>query len=123
MYESHRHALAKPAVFARRLVAHLSMSGVVVALSLAAGVLGYHALEGLSIVDAFLNAAMLMGGMGPVDPPHSTAGKLFAALYALYCGLVLLIAAGIVLAPFFHRMLHHFHLDSDGRPRKDGGSP
>lgn len=73
--------------------------------------IGYHALEGLSWLDAFLNAAMLLGGMGPVAVPVTTGGKLFAGLYALYCGLVVIIAAGIILAPVAHRILHRFHLE------------
>ena len=81
--------------------------------SLVLGMVGYHFLEGLSWIDAFLNAAMLMGGMGPLAPLTTDAGKLFAGLYALYCGLVLLISVGIFAAPIFHRFLHHFHLELD----------
>jgi hypothetical protein len=77
--------------------------------------IGYRALERLSWLDAFLNAAMLLGGMGPVNTPGTTGGKLFAGLYALYCGLVVLIVAGIILAPVAHRILHRFHLEQDER--------
>ena len=70
---------------------------------------GYHTLEHLSWIDAFLNAAMLLGGMGPVDPPHSFAGKLFAGLYALYAGLMFIITAGLLIAPLLHRLMHRFH--------------
>jgi hypothetical protein len=69
--------------------------------------------EGLSWVDAFLNAAMLMGGMGPVSMLKTNVGKIFAGFYALYCGMVLLIAVAIFAAPIFHRFLHHFHLEND----------
>ncbi len=65
----------------------------------------------MSWVDSFLNAAMLMGGMGPVSTIHTDAEKLFAGIYALYCGLILLIAVGITAAPIVHRFLHHFHLE------------
>ncbi len=75
--------------------------------------IGYHALEGYSWVDSFLNAAMLMGGMGPVGALHTNAGKIFAGVYALYCGLVELIAIAIFAAPIFHRFLHHFHLENE----------
>jgi hypothetical protein len=74
---------------------------------------GYAAFEGLGWLDAFLNASMLLGGMGPVEQPRTTGGKLFAGAYALYSGLVFLVAAGIVLAPVVHRQMHHFHLDED----------
>jgi len=73
---------------------------------------GYHVLERLSWLDAFLNAAMLLGGMGPMAAPVSEGGKLFAGLYALYCGLVVLIVAGIIFAPVAHRILHRFHLEA-----------
>jgi hypothetical protein len=73
--------------------------------------MGYHTYERLPWVDAFLNAAMLLGGMGPVDPPQSDAGKIFAGIYALYAGLVFIVTAALVLSPIMHRLLHHFHWD------------
>ena len=73
--------------------------------------LGYVAFERLSWVDAFLNSAMLLGGMGPVDPPQTTAGKVFAGLYALYAGLVFIITAALVVTPVLHRLIHRFHWD------------
>jgi hypothetical protein len=72
---------------------------------------GYHAFEHLGWLDAFLNASMLLGGMGPVATPQTDAGKLFAGVYAMYCGLFLIIAAGIILTPVLHRFLHAFHYD------------
>ena len=87
------------------------MGALVVAGSLGVGMAGYHGFEQLSWLDAFLNAAMLLGGMGPVESPKTEGGKLFAGLYALYCGLVVLVVAGIVLAPVAHRILHRFHLE------------
>jgi hypothetical protein len=83
-----------------------------IAVSLFIGMLGYHSLERLGWIDAFLNAAMLLGGMGPVNSPVTDAGKLFAGLYALYCGLAVILAAGIILAPVAHRILHRFHVDT-----------
>jgi hypothetical protein len=74
---------------------------------------GYHFLEGYSWVDSFLNAAMLMGGMGPVNALRTDAGKVFAGIYAMYCGLIELIAIGLFAAPIFHRLLHHFHLEGE----------
>jgi hypothetical protein len=81
--------------------------------SLAFGVLGYRVFEGLPWVDSLLNAAMLLGGMGPVNELHTTAGKLFASFYAIYCGVIFLVVAGVLLAPVIHRFMHHFHLESD----------
>lgn len=81
--------------------------------SLAIGMVGYALFESLSWTDAFLNAAMLLGGMGPVDMPRTEAGKLFAGCYALYAGLVFLILMGLVVGPVFHRVLHKFHWDRE----------
>jgi hypothetical protein len=73
------------------------------------GMAGYRYYERLPWLDAFLNAAMLLGGMGPVEEPQTAGGKLFAGLYALYAGLVFLVATAIILAPVVHRLLHKFH--------------
>lgn len=101
--------------FARRLVAHGALVAGLIAVSLAIGMAGYHAFEGLPWRDAFLNAAMLLGGMGPVDPIRTAAGKLFAGLYALYCGIAFIASAGILFAPILHRLLHRFHwMDAGG---------
>jgi len=91
-----------------------------VAFSLLLGMAGYHCFEGLSWLDAFLNAAMLLGGMGPVAEIKTSAGKLFAGCYALYSGLVIITAAGVLAAPLFHRFLHRFHLETD--QQEDDGS-
>ena len=77
--------------------------------------LGYHILEGLSWMDAFLNASMLLGGMGPVNPPVTFGGKLFAGVYALYCGLAVILVAGVILTPIAHRILHRFHMEGENR--------
>jgi len=83
--------------------------------SLAIGMAGYAHFENLPWRDAFLNAAMLLGGMGPVESPITNGGKLFAGFYALYAGLVFLVAAAILVAPVVHRLLHKFHWDADRR--------
>ncbi|TAN01597.1 MAG: hypothetical protein EPN40_02395 [Rhodanobacteraceae bacterium] len=101
----------------RRVGKTLLAAALVTVLSLVIGILGYHITEGMGWLDAFLNAAMILGGMGPVDTLHSVAGKLFAALYALYSGLVLIGMAGLLLAPFVHRLMHRFHLEG----RHEGG--
>ena len=82
--------------------------------SLAIGILGYHVFEGLPWIDALLNAAMLLGGMGPVNELHTTAGKLFASFYALYCGVIFLVVAGILLTPIIHRFIQSFSLRNGG---------
>jgi len=82
--------------------------------SLLIGMAGYAYFEHLAWRDAFLNAAMLLGGMGPVEAPQSAGGKLFAGIYALFAGLTFLVAVGIVLAPVVHRFLHKFHWDVEG---------
>jgi hypothetical protein len=81
--------------------------------SLLAGMAGYSHFESLGWRDAFLNAAMLLGGMGPVNPPQTPDGKVFAGLYALYCGLVFMVVAGLLFVPVLHRLLHLFHWEID----------
>ncbi|HZY43079.1 MAG TPA: hypothetical protein VFF59_13895 [Anaerolineae bacterium] len=115
MFEHHRQELLPRSQFMRRQARFTLVALGIILASLAIGMLGYHVFEGLSWMDAFLNAAMLMGGMGPVAPLTTDAGKLFAGLYALYCGLVLLISVGIFAAPIFHRFLHRFHLELDDK--------
>ena len=104
--------LPPPEVFFRRLLASASLGVVLVTVSLAVGMAGYHGLEGLSWIDAFVNASMILSGMGPLMSPVTTAGKLFAGLYALYSGLAVLVIAGVIFAPVIHRFLHRFHLES-----------
>jgi len=111
VFEHRSEPLLPHRVFLGRL-ARSAFTGLgVVAVSLGIGMTGYHEFEHLSWLDAFLNAAMLLGGMGPVEMPQTQGGKLFAGLYALYCGLIVIVAAGIVLAPVAHRILHRFHLE------------
>jgi hypothetical protein len=111
MSDSFDKPLMPRAQFIRRLWSHIAVSLALLTFSLGVGIAGYVQFERLSWLDGFLNAAMLLGGMGPVNTPLTPWGKLFAGLYALYAGLVFLIAAGLVLAPIFHRILHKFHLD------------
>jgi len=81
-------------------------------IALGIGMAIYHFVEGLPLADSFLNAAMLLGGMGPVNPLHTTAGKWLAGLYALFAGIVFLVLAGVMLAPVIHHVLHKFHLET-----------
>jgi hypothetical protein len=95
----------------RRVGRHALVSTVVIAFSLGLGTLGYRAVAQLGWLDAFMNASMILTGMGPVAPMPTPGAKLFASFYALYSGIVFLAVSGIVLAPFLHRMLHRFHLE------------
>jgi hypothetical protein len=113
MYERRNQPLLPFVAYVRRLARHGAAALGIIAVSLLLGVLGYHLTEGMAWIDALLNAAMLLGGMGPVTELHTYAGKLFAALYALYAGVVFLVIAGVLLAPVLHRFLHRFHLDTD----------
>jgi hypothetical protein len=110
LFEHRTQPLLSRRQFLLRLARSIGLSLALVAGSLLIGIAGYRLLEGLSWIDAFLNASMLLGGMGPVNPPVSFGGKLFAGLYALYCGLVVILIAGLLLAPVAHRVLHKFHL-------------
>lgn len=106
--------LASPATFAGRMIVNILIAGVMIAIALGIGMWGYQATEQMAPIDAFLNSAMLLGGMGPVAPELQTeAGKLFAGFYALGCGLVLVMVSGIILAPVVHRVLHALHVDDD----------
>ena len=109
MYESKAHAPIPRRRFIRRVVSHAAAAAALIVVSLAIGMAGYEHFEGLAWRDAFLNAAMIAGGMGPVDAPRTDAGKLFAGFYALYSGLVFIVTAGLLLAPVVHRVLHKFH--------------
>ncbi|MDB5873905.1 MAG: hypothetical protein JWQ07_3347 [Ramlibacter sp.] len=113
MYESKSEPLLTPAQFLRRLSLHAAFALALLVGSLGIGMAGYHLLENLPWLDAFLNASMLLGGMGPVNPPQSPGGKLFAGLYALYAGLVFLVTVALVFSPIVHRLMHRFHWRQD----------
>ncbi|HEV3243829.1 MAG TPA: hypothetical protein VGZ31_05405 [Chthoniobacterales bacterium] len=111
MYEQRTHPLLSRAKFARRVARHLLLALFLVGVALAIGVLGYHCLGGLNWIDSLLNASMILGGMGPIDPLHSNAAKIFASCYALFSGLAFVGIAGLMIAPFAHRLLHRFHIE------------
>ncbi len=113
MYEPHGSPPVPRRVFLWRLANHFGIASGLVLGSLAVGMAGYIYFERLAWRDAFLNAAMLLGGMGPVNAPASPGGKVFAGLYALYAGLIFLAVAAITLAPVVHRLLHKFHWEDD----------
>ncbi|HSE28003.1 MAG TPA: hypothetical protein VLA95_07200 [Gemmatimonadales bacterium] len=110
-YEHRAQPLLPPRQFGRRVARHGGAALAVLLVSLGGGTLGYRLTEGMSWVDALLNAAMILTGMGPATPLRNTAGKLFASGYALYSGVVFLVVAGLLVAPFVHRLLHRLHVD------------
>ncbi len=127
MYEHRTAPLVPWPAFRRRMVQHGMYAAILVTASMVVGTWGFTVLAGQTVIDAFLNAAMLLGGMGPVGEIRSTVGKLFAAMFALYAGLAFLGVATILFAPVFHRVLHSFHLEeqhrSAARPGTDRTPP
>jgi hypothetical protein len=111
LYEHRTHPLLAWPQFLRRAVRHASLGLLGVALAVSVGTVGYHAVGGLAWIDAFLNAAMILSGMGPVDRVETTAGKMFSAFYALFSGLMFIGVLGVVLAPWIHRLIHSVHLE------------
>jgi len=112
MFEHRRQPLLPRRVFYGRLALSAGIGLVIVVVSLAIGMAGYHFLEKMTWLDAFVNAAMILSGMGPIGSLQTSAGKLFAGCYALYSGLALITTTGVVFAPVFHRFLHKFHLET-----------
>jgi len=111
MYESKMDPLLSRALFRRRLMIHVVLAVGLIAVSIGIGIAGYCQFEHLSVLDGFLNTAMLLGGMGPVNAPVTPAGKLFAGFFALYAGLVFIVTAGLLFAPLVHRLMHRLHWD------------
>jgi hypothetical protein len=120
MYEHHTQPLLPRKVYYQRLARHTGIGGVVIAGSLAFGMAGYHYFEQLPWVDAFVNAAMILSGMGPVATLQTEGGKIFAGCYALFSGIALISIVGIIFAPVVHRFLHKFHLEDETRRKKSG---
>ena len=110
-FERRRERLASREVYHRRLITSGSVGLVLITISLAIGMAGYAVFEDLGFVDSFLNAAMILSGMGPLHNPGSTGGKLFAGIYALYSGFAVIVIAAVMFAPLLHRVMHRFHLE------------
>ena len=110
MYEHHKQPLASTKIFARRVALNGLIAMLLLMFSLGIGILGYHFLGKLSWIDSLLNSSMILGGMGPVDKMETDAAKIFASIYAIYSGVILLASVGVLAAPIFHRFLHIFHL-------------
>ncbi len=112
-YEKRGQPLAARAKFRSRLAMNVAAGGLIIAAGLGIGMAGYHWIAGMDAVDAFLNSAMILSGMGPVGELTSDGAKLFAGLYAIFCGLLIFAVAGLILAPVFHRVLHRFHVEDN----------
>jgi len=121
MFEHRTEPLLPRSAFVRRVFKHAGLAAAIVLVSLLAGSVGYRACEHWTWIDATLNAAMILGGMGPVDAVRSSGGKIFATVYALYSGLVVIALIGVVLLPFMHRLMHRFHLELDEPDEPAGG--
>jgi hypothetical protein len=121
-FEHRTHKLATPRQFAHRMLKAVVLWLVITSAGLAIGIAGYAGFEGLSLVDAFENAAMILSGMGPVTDLKNTSAKIFAGLYAIFSGLIIIIASSFVLAPMFHRVLHRFHVEGQGDDDDDDGA-
>lgn len=117
-FEHRATPLAPPGVFLGRLARSTLFASAMILIALVIGIAGYMQTEHMSLLEAYLNAAMLLGGMGPVDQLNTDAGKFFAGTYALFCGLLIVIASGVVLAPILHRVLHALHVERDGDPQE-----
>ncbi len=111
-FERRGHALASRRKFLTRMGIAICLWLFLTTVGLLIGIAGYAFFEGMSLADAFVNAAMILSGMGPMGELKTTAGKVFAGLYAMLSGLIIIIATGFVLAPIFHRVLHHFHVET-----------
>ena len=120
MLENKSAPIATIGVFAKRVFVSVTLATLVIVVSLAFGAWGYHVFGEMPWIDALLNAAMILTGMGPVDPMKSVGGKLFATAYCLFSGIIFLTSMAIILAPIYHRFLHTFHLpdEDDGDDRK-----
>jgi len=118
MFEHRTKPLLPRKLFYRRLVRHAALGIAVVVVSLGIGMIGYHAFEKLPWIDAFVNAAMILSGMGPVATLQTDGGKMFAGGYALFSGIALIAVLGIIFAPVVHRFLHKFHLEDESQDGK-----
>jgi hypothetical protein len=114
-FEHRKQPLLSQQSFVKRLAFAAILSAVLLAVWTVVGMIGYHALAGLGWVDAFLNSAMIVGGMGPVDILNNQPAKVFAGFYAILSGVIFLSVFGLLIGPVFHRFLHRFHLDTEGR--------
>lgn len=133
LWVSHLERLGQPLAPVSRFLYRLGRNFLatlgIIAFSLGLGTVGYHYLGGVSWIDGFLNASMILTGMGPVDKMDTVGGKLFAAFYALYSGLAFLTVVVVLITPVYHRLIHRFHLETErdadhhGHPDKPAATP
>lgn len=123
MFEHRKEPLLPLPVFLRRMAACFGIAGGMVTFGVGIGVLGYRFLAHFTWVDAFLNACMILAGMGPVGELPDDAAKIFASFYALFSGLVFISVMAVLVSPVVHRMLHHFHLAEEDLDTPAGGKP
>jgi len=110
-YERRHDRLAPSSVFVKRIIASLVVALGIIAIASLIGIAGYHYIAGFNWIDSLLEASMILGGMGPIKELPNDAAKIFASIYALFSGLVLIGLMGIILAPVVHRIMHKFHVD------------
>lgn len=111
MYERRHDQLASRSVFVKRIVASLVVALAMIVIALLIGIAGYHFIAGFNSIDSLLEASMILGGMGPIKELPTDSAKIFASIYALFSGLLLIAMMGIILAPVIHRVMHKFHVD------------
>ncbi len=114
-FEKRHHRLASRQVFSQRLLRHGFVALGTIIVALAIGMAGYMGFEGMGFIDAFVNSAMILSGMGPMGELQFDSAKIFAGIYAIVCGLLIFAIAGLMLVPVFHRLLHNFHVDDDDK--------
>lgn len=120
MFESRKNKLIPRQQFYGRLARSFAIGSGVIVIAICIGMLGYHFFEGLGWIDAFMNTAMLISGEGPITPPITSGGKIFAGCYALFSGLLFISTVGFVFAPVVHRFLHKFHIgEAEADDKKD----
>jgi hypothetical protein len=117
-FEHKSQPLLPRKLFLLRVARHLVFSILLIGLSLALGIFGYHFINGLSWIDALLNASMILTGMGPVNPLVNNSAKYFASFYAIFSGIVFLSTVAVFLAPVAHRFLHKLHLNEEDEPER-----
>lgn len=115
-FERKTQKVASRGRFSQRMVRNGAAAGVMTLLALLVGMGGYMMLEGMNATDAFANAALILSGMGPLDPLHTAGGRIFAGIYALVSGVLYIALSALILAPIFHRILHRFHVDEEDQP-------
>ncbi len=119
MFEHRTKPLLPRHKFFARLRRCAASALVLIVVALGIGMLGYHVFESMNWVDSFVNASMILSGMGPVGELKTNAGKIFAGCYVLFSGVAFLTSIALVFAPIFHRFLHKFHLETSSKSERE----